>query len=293
LAKQLTVDKTSISDHSISLCEIRNPPFPENVSSGDQPMNDSCNRRDFLKTGSVLSAGAVLAGATGGGCSAMRRTMVRTKARSDDFCVPPIDPVRIGYVGIGGMGTGHVNNLLKIEGAQIRAVCDIVPEKVEHIQQKVEDAGQARPAGYSRGVRDFVRMCETEELDLVYTATPWEWHVPVCVAAMKTGKHAATEVPAAVTLDECWELVETAEKHNKHCVMMENCCYDRVELMILNMVRQGLLGELQHGQGGYMHDLRATNSIPPRAKGCGGQRIRSGATATCIRHTAWGRSPSA
>jgi predicted dehydrogenase len=99
-------------------------------------------------------------------------------------------------------------------------------------------------------------MCAEEDLDLVFTATPWEWHVPVCVAAMKNGKHAATEVPAAITLDECWELVETAEKKNKHCVMQENCCYDRIELMTLNLVRQGVLGEVLHAEAGYLHDLR-------------------------------------
>jgi hypothetical protein len=87
-------------------------------------------------------------------------------------------------------------------------------------------------------------------------ATPWEWHVPVCLAAMKNGKHAATEVPAAMTLDDCWKLVEAAEKFGKHCQMMENCCYDRIELMMLNIVRKGLLGEILHAEAGYLHDLR-------------------------------------
>ncbi len=172
------------------------------------------------------------------------------------FSAPPIDIVRIGFVGLGGMGTNHIMNLLRIEGVQIKAVCDIVPDKVERIKNMVKSAGQPEPTGYDRGEWDFKRMCETEDLDLVYTATPWEWHVPVCVAAMENGKHAATEVPAAVTLEECWQLVETAEKYKKHCVMMENCCYNRIELMMLNMVRKGLLGELIHAECGYLHDLR-------------------------------------
>jgi predicted dehydrogenase len=163
----------------------------------------------------------------------------------------------VGFVGLGGMGSNHVRNLLRIEGVQIKAVCDIVEEKVVKIKNLVEKAGQPRPTGYSRGETDFKRMCEQEDLDLVYTATPWEWHTPVCVEAMKNGKHAATEVPAAVTMDECWQLVETAEKYKKHCVMMENCCYGRSEMMILNMVRKGLLGELLHAECGYLHDLRA------------------------------------
>jgi predicted dehydrogenase len=99
-------------------------------------------------------------------------------------------------------------------------------------------------------------MCDDETLDLVFTATPWEWHTPVCLAAMRAGKHAATEVPMAVTLDECWALVEAAEQTKRHCVMMENCCYDRTEMMILHMVRRGLFGELLHAECGYLHDLR-------------------------------------
>jgi len=109
---------------------------------------------------------------------------------------------------------------------------------------------------YTRGPTDYRRLCESEELDIVLTATPWELHAPVCLAAMTNGKHAATEVPAALTLDECWALVETAQKTGKHCVMLENCCYDRAEMMILNMVRKGLFGTLLYGEGGYLHDRR-------------------------------------
>ena len=160
--------------------------------------------------------------------------------------VRPIDPVRIGFVGVGGRGSGLVGELLKIEGVEIRAVCDIVEGQVAAAQNMVAQAGQRKPEGYSRGETDFRRLCERDDLDLVYTATPWRWHVPVCLAAMNAGKHAATEVPAAETVEDCWQLVETAEKTQRHCVMVENCCYDRTELMILNMVRQGLFGELLH-----------------------------------------------
>jgi hypothetical protein len=173
-----------------------------------------------------------------------------------EFSVPPIEPVRVGFVGVGGMGSAHVYNFLRIEGVEVKAVCDIVEEKVERIQQWVVDAGHPKPTGYSRGPYDFVRLCEEEDLDLVLTATPWEWHVPVCVAAMKNGKHAATEVPAAVSLDECWKLVETSEKTRRHCIMMENCCYDRPEMLCLNLVKKGMLGEIFHAEAGYLHDLR-------------------------------------
>lgn len=223
------------------------------MSTKKKTTTPEINRRDFLKWGALAGVGTALAGASFSGCS---NSATRSKARTSQFAVPAIPTVKVGFVGVGGMGSAHVRNFLEIEGVEIKAVCDIVASKVARIQEWVVNAGQAKPTGYSNGERDFVRMCETEDLDLVFTATPWEWHVPVCVAAMKNGKHAATEVPAAVTLDECWELVETAEKTGKHCVMMENCCYNRPELMVLNMVRQGLFGEIIHGECGYLHDLR-------------------------------------
>ena len=116
--------------------------------------------------------------------------------------------------------------------------------------------GTSAAGGLRAGPRDFERLCETADLDLVFTATPWEWHLPVMLAAMKAGKHAATEVPAAMTVDDCWALVEAAEKHRRHAVMMENCNYDRPEMMVLNMVQQGVFGEVLHAEGGYLHDLR-------------------------------------
>ncbi len=210
------------------------------------------SRRDILKAGAMAGIGTALAGlnlfspAEGRG---------EGQARTQ-FKVAPIDPVRIGFVGVGGMGSAHVRNFLNIDGVQVKAICDIVEAKVERAQKWVIEAGQPKPNGYSRGPRDFERLCAEEDLDLVFTATPWEWHVPVCVSALKHGKHAVTEVPAAMTLDECWELVETAEKTNKHCTMQENCCYDRIELMTLNLVRQGVLGEILHAEAGYLHDLR-------------------------------------
>jgi predicted dehydrogenase len=164
--------------------------------------------------------------------------------------------VRVGFVGVGHQGTSHIPNFLGIAGVEIRAICDLVPAKVERAQKLVTDAGRPKPAGYSRGPEDFRRMCDNAELDLVFTATPWEWHAPICLATMRAGKHAATEVPMAVSVDECWELVETSERTRRHCVMMENCCYDRTEMMVLNMVRQGLFGELLHAECGYLHDLR-------------------------------------
>lgn len=220
----------------------------------EQTKNSGCqSRRDFLKTGTSLGLGAAVVGFSMISCDN------KIKQLSTKPGVPkinPIETVRMGIVGVGNQGSSHVRNFLNIDGVEIKAICDIIPEKVERMQTWVTDAGFKKPNGYSKGEYDFIRMCEEEELDLVFTATPWEWHVPICVAAMKNGKHAATEVPAAVTIDECWEMVETAEKYNKHCVMMENCNYDRRELLFLNLVRKGMLGELIHAECGYLHDLR-------------------------------------
>ncbi len=215
------------------------------------------NRREFLKIGAAAGLGTAL----GKSALALRKTSAPQGIGSAgdtlvEFKVPPIDPVRVGFVGVGGMGSAHVRNFLKIDGVEIKAVCDIVEDKVARIQSWCEEAGRPRPESYSRGERDFERLCDRGDLDLVFTATPWEWHVPVCLAAMKAGKHAATEVPAAYTTDDCWALVETAERTRRHCIMMENCCYDRPEMLCLNLVKKGLLGEVFHAEAGYLHDLR-------------------------------------
>jgi predicted dehydrogenase len=105
-------------------------------------------------------------------------------------------------------------------------------------------------------------MCENEDLDLVYNAAPWRWHAPICLAAMKNGKHTASEVNIGMSLEECWQLVEASEKFKKHCILMENCCYDPTEMLIMNMIREGVFGELIHGECGYLHDLRGLKLSP-------------------------------
>ena len=210
------------------------------------------SRRNFLKAGALAGLSTVLGRMTlASPAAALGKGGARTQ-----FKVAPIDLFASGSSASAEWDRPMSRIILNIDGVLIKAVCDIVPAKVERVQKWVETAGQPKPTGYSNGPWDFKRMCETEELDLVMTATPWEWHVPVCVAAMENGKHAVTEVPAAMTLEDCWKLVETAEKTGKHCQMMENCCYDRIELMTLNLVRKGVLGEMLHAEAGYLHDLR-------------------------------------
>ncbi|MDQ3488871.1 MAG: Gfo/Idh/MocA family oxidoreductase, partial [Acidobacteriota bacterium] len=209
---------------------------------------DALDRRDFLAIGGAALAASMLPARADAG--------TELQPKDAPFAAPPIELVRIGYVGIGGMGSSHVRNLLKIPGCRITAVCDTRADRTAWASKAITDAGHPAPTEYTRGPRDFERLCETEDLDLVYNATPWEWHVPIMLAAMKNGKHAATEVPAAMTVEDCWAMVESAEKYRKHCVMMENCNYDRMEMMVFNMVRKGLFGEILHAEGGYLHDLR-------------------------------------
>ncbi|MFO7906279.1 MAG: Gfo/Idh/MocA family oxidoreductase [Pirellulaceae bacterium] len=209
-------------------------------------MNNQCDRRSFVKTGAAVAA----AWSMGRECLA---------ADASDVGARPMDKVRVGMVGIGSRGTFLLRLLLEQEAVEVKAVCDIIPERVAKAQEMVAAAGQKKPNGYSRGETDFERLCETEELDLMLNATrPWKWHVPISVAAMTTGKHAATEVPAAETIDGCWELVETAEKTRKYCVMLENCCYFREVMLVHNMLRKGLFGELRHCEAGYQHYGRGT-----------------------------------
>ncbi len=223
------------------------------------------DRRNFLRLGALgLGATAVAGATTAAGCTTREGSdrVATGQARlgaapAGPLVTPPMETVRIGFVGVGGMGTVHVRNFASIPGVEIVAVADIREEHAVRAQEIAVAAGMAPPTLYTRGERDYERMIGEEDLDLVFTATPWKWHVPICVEAMRNGKHAATEVPAAYTLDGCWELVETAEQFERHCVMMENCNYDRPELMALHLIRQGLLGEVLHAECGYLHDLRA------------------------------------
>jgi len=218
-------------------------------------------RRDLLKLGAaglgLAALGACAAPSEGGRTPPSGRRSGLGPPPEELLAAPPMETVRIGMVGVGLQGTSHVRNFLGVEGCRIAAVCDVVPEKAERSARLVEEAGHPRPTLYTDGERAFERLCAEEELDLVFTSTPWEWHVPVCLSAMANGKHAATEVPAAYTLDDCWALVEAAERHARHCVMMENCNYGRMEMLCFNLVKQGLLGEILHAEGGYLHDLRA------------------------------------
>ncbi|MBO7308700.1 MAG: Gfo/Idh/MocA family oxidoreductase, partial [Kiritimatiellae bacterium] len=173
-------------------------------------------------------------------------------------------------------GPGAVHRIANIPGVEIVALCDLYRNRVAAQQKFLKDNGK-KPAreyyvyettkGPSKDETAAYRaLCESD-LDLVYIATPWALHTPVALYAMEHGKHAAIEVPAAMTLDECWALVETSERTGRHCMQLENCCYGDVEMFSLNIARKGLLGEIMHGEGAYIHDLRALNYLDPAKSG--------------------------
>jgi predicted dehydrogenase len=223
------------------------------------------NRRDFLRN-TLLGTGFLASGFASHAASLNDEASSESKEKSpkhrfnmSGYAAPKLDKVRIGIIGLGMRGPGAVERMSYIEGVEIVALCDQYEDRVEKMQQFLQKQGLPKAKSYSGSKDAWKALCENPNIDLVYICTPWAWHTPMAVYAMENGKHAATEVPAAKTIDECWQLVETSERTKKHCMMLENCCYDFFELLTLNMARQGFFGEIVHGEGAYLHDLRSLN----------------------------------
>jgi predicted dehydrogenase len=211
------------------------------------------SRRSFLK---VVTAAGAAAAAIGG--QTAQAGLFGSKGKSVmGLKHAPLQKVRVGFIGTGARGSGHVASMLKIEGAEVVAICDThEPSRKRSIDRVQKETGKA-PAGYGeKGDEHYLEMLKREDLDMVIIATPWEWHARMCIDAMKAGKHAFTEVPMGITTEELWEIVNVSEATQKHCMMLENVNYGREELFCLNIVRQGLIGELLHGEAAYIHELR-------------------------------------
>lgn len=203
------------------------------------------DRRSFLK----LSTAAV-----GGAAWAMGAPLA-ARAETDQN----VKPLRLGFIGVGGRGSYHLDVSLGIEGIDVPAVCDINPTRLYRAKRWVEESGRPTPTLYGNGPTDFRRLCEEESLDAVVVCTPWEWHTPMCLSAMNNGKHAVSEVPICITLDEAWSLVETYEKTGKWATIgLEGFG----ELAVLNMIQKGVLGDIIHAETGYVHDLRMVKFNP-------------------------------
>lgn len=225
------------------------------------------SRRNFLKASSVAGLGATLGGgassyAAGSGALSPTanlsqvRPLIAGRKPVHNLTTKPRERVRVAVIGL-SRGMTHVTDCLNIEFADIVAVCDLRDDRTQAAAAACEKKTGKAPAIYSGTETIWEKMVEREDLDVVYIATPWNWHVPMCLRTMEQGKHAFVEVAAAVTVDDCWKLVETSERTQRHCVMLENCCYGENELFVLNMVRQGVFGELTHAECAYIHDLRS------------------------------------
>ncbi|HYW31379.1 MAG TPA: Gfo/Idh/MocA family oxidoreductase [Gemmatimonas sp.] len=232
-------------------------------SSDDRAHDPS--RRDLLKGAALAGAGALLGTsnrATAAEAPHAGPIMLHEPAPTAVSMIGvPFEKhgtVRVAIVGTGLRGRSVLHELLGVDNVRITALCDTVPAKIDVASKQMKAAGHDyEPARFTGGESAYEQLVQRDDIDLVYTATPWQFHVPVCLAALKAGKHAATEVPAAYSIDDCWKLVDASERARKHCIMMENCSYGYNELLVLNMVRAGAFGELLHGGAAYNHDLRA------------------------------------
>jgi hypothetical protein len=225
----------------------------------------STNRRNFLRNitlgSSALAAGIYQTHAEG------NKYEANTSRNMSGYNAGKLDKIRVGIIGLGMRGPDAAERMTYIENVEITALCDLYEDRVLKTADIITKAGLPKPALYSGNKDAWKKMCERNDIDLIYICTPWRLHTPMAVYAMKNGKHAATEVPAAVTLDECWQLVETSESTGMHCMMLENCCYDFFEQLTLSLVRAGMLGETVHAEGAYIHDLRELNFMKDKDGG--------------------------
>ncbi len=221
------------------------------------------NRRNFLKLSSLaglsIAGGGMLKGlaAEPESINAGKPAEGKSHIQRFNMCgyaAPKLDTVRVGFIGLGQRGPTHLKSMTNLEGVEIKGICDMRPESIQKARKMLEGTGH-NPDTYSGSREEWKKLCDRKDIDLIFIATPWDMHVPMALYAMEQGKHVAIEVPAAVTVEECWQLVETSERTRKHCMMLENCCYDFFELLTFNMARQGYFGEIVHTEGAYIHNL--------------------------------------
>ncbi|MBL7736124.1 MAG: Gfo/Idh/MocA family oxidoreductase [Chitinophagaceae bacterium] len=239
----------------------------------------SSNRRQFLKLTGLTATG--LAGSSlqgfSAGAEAIEHTDARKRKQRFNMCgyaAPKLDTVRIGYLGLGNRGAAAAVRITNIAGVEVKAICDNRPQRTQLVLDKIKGT-KHQPVAYNSGDEAWKEVCERDDIDLIYICTPWYLHTPMAVYAMNHGKHVVVEVPAAQTLEECWQLVETSEKTKRHCMILENDCYSFFELLTLNMARQGFFGEIIHTEGAYIHDI--ARSLFDRERRPGSWRLNENA----------------
>jgi predicted dehydrogenase len=212
-------------------------------------MTHETSRREFLKANTAAGLGAVLGSISQAGFA------VQSESQPQKIDLPAIDKVRIGMIGMGGRGNSLLSNFFHMkDDVEIRAVCDIRPERAKAARERVVKAGLGKPESYSGSEHVWTKLVDRDDIDAVIITTYWECHTPMAVYAMKAGKYAGVEVPAAYTLEECWELVDTSEQTGIPCMMLENWSFRGDNLAVLNMIRKGLLGEIMHCHCAHSHD---------------------------------------
>ncbi len=197
------------------------------------------NRRTFVQNSSLTAAGLGLL---------PKAILVNT--------FPSKEKINVGVIGTGFRGQSHVDLLLRRDDVVVSAICDIDERMYTSCLKQFSDRSKAAPKVYTGSPEAYKELLTDTNIDAVIIATPWHWHTAMSIDAMKAGKYVGVEVAGAFSIDECWELVNTAEQTGKHLFFLENVCYRRDVMAVLHMVRQGLFGELIHLEGGYQHDLR-------------------------------------
>jgi predicted dehydrogenase len=222
-------------------------------------------RERFLK--SIFGTGALLSIPFSGNSINIDELNSQIKSISDKckgnmigFKTEPIKTVKVGLIGIGNRGKTLIqmfDYFLDNKKAEIVALCDLDKTNIDYALNYLKRKQSFIPNTFSNGEHDWQNVAKLEDIDLLLIATPWEWHTKMAILGMENGKHVASEVPIAYTFEDCMKLVETAERTKRHCIMIENCCYNSEELWIMNMIQEGVFGKLTHAECAYNHDLRA------------------------------------
>ncbi len=211
-----------------------------------------------MKLRAIILTAAILAAVSCSQSAKIIKTPVPARPAGQEtmlqFAAEPIADVGIGVVGLGDRGSGAVHRLSFVPGSHVAAICDVEPDRAEKNLKVLESRGMTAKV-YAGDEEVYKQLCEDPDVDLVYICTDWVHHVPVALYAMEHGKHVALEVPSAETLEACWDLVNTSERTRKHCMILENCCYDFFELTALTMAQQGVFGDIIHVEGSYHHNL--------------------------------------
>lgn len=167
----------------------------------------------------------------------------------------PIPNIRVGIIGLGKRGSVIAQRLASIPSLEIRALCDLYSDRAVHASQQLTAAGKAKPVIHAGSKTAWRALCEMHDLDLIYICTPWLLHTPMAVYAMQCEKHVAVEIPAAVTIEQCWQLVDTSESTQRHCMLLDSSCYGENELLAEMVCKKHELGQILYGEVAFIHDI--------------------------------------